>query len=128
MELKNLYRVLETTPLDPAVGIRLALLSGGDAFALFGAEIAPGTRLSAHVHHEGPEIYYILAGSGQMCLGQLHTDGTADWTQQLEVHAGDCFTVAPGQPHQLHNPGPKPLNALFACSPTHLTTDRTVLP
>jgi len=45
----------------------------------------------------------------------------------FDVAAGDCSTVKPGQAHQLENNGSDTLNALFGCSATHLTTDRTVL-
>jgi hypothetical protein len=64
--------------------------------------------------------------------GSQHGDSDgADRKEVLEevfdVTAGDCFTVKPGQVHQLENSGPGPLNALFGCSATHLTTARTVL-
>jgi mannose-6-phosphate isomerase-like protein (cupin superfamily) len=128
MDVKNLFETLSTTQLDPAVGIRVAPLSGDGGFTLFGAEIAPGTRLSAHFHREGNEIYYILAGSGRMNLGRMKGQESVAWAEPFEVRAGDCFTVKPGMVHQLHNTGSETMNALFACSPTHLTTDRTVLP
>jgi mannose-6-phosphate isomerase-like protein (cupin superfamily) len=127
VEINNLFATLAGKALDPAVGIRVARLSGEDAFCFFGAEISAGTKLSAHYHREGPEIYYILAGQGRMSLGNLEGESGVTWTEVFEVAAGDCFTVQPGQVHQLENPGTTPLNALFGCSATHLTTDRTVL-
>lgn len=128
MDTCNLFSILEGQPLDPVVGIKVARLSGDDAFSLFGAEIAPGIQLKAHVHREGIEIYYILAGTGRMSLGEQPADGPVLWQEHFDVRPGDCFTVQPGQVHQLHNTGDTPMNALFGCSITHLTTDRTVLP
>ncbi len=128
MDTCNLFSVLETQPLDPAVGIKVARLSGEDAFSLFGAEIEPGIKLSAHFHREGVELYYILAGNGRMALGERLADASVLWQEVFEVRPGDCFTVQPGQVHQLHNIGDTRLQALFGCSTTHLTTDRTVLP
>jgi mannose-6-phosphate isomerase-like protein (cupin superfamily) len=49
------------------------------------------------------------------------------WKETFAVRPGDCFTVQPGQVHQLENTGATPLNALFGCSSQHLTTDRTIL-
>lgn len=127
VEISNLFTTLAGKALDPAVGIRVARLSGADAFCFFGAEISAGTRLSAHFHREGLEIYYILAGNGRMSLGDLEGEAGVIWKEVFDVAASDCFTVKPGQAHQLENSGPDPLNALFGCSATHLTTDRTVL-
>ena len=127
VELNNLFTTLAGKELDPAVGIRVARLSGEDAFCFFGAEISAGTKLSAHFHREGPEIYYILAGKGRMSLGDLEGEVGVHWEEVFDVAAGDCFTVQPGQVHQLENNGHSSLNALFGCSATHLTTDRTVL-
>jgi mannose-6-phosphate isomerase-like protein (cupin superfamily) len=76
---------------------------------------------------EGPELCCILAGNGRMSLGDPEGEAGVVWKEVFDVAAGDCFTVNPGQVHQLENSGPDPLNALFGCSATHLTTDRTVL-
>jgi mannose-6-phosphate isomerase-like protein (cupin superfamily) len=127
METCNLFSVLAHQALDPAVGIRVARLSGEDEFCFFGAEISAGTKLSAHYHRQGPEIYFILAGTGRMSLGERIGDASVAWTDAFDVHAGDCFTIQPGQVHQLENIGTTALNALFGCSSTHLSTDRTVI-
>jgi mannose-6-phosphate isomerase-like protein (cupin superfamily) len=127
VELNNLFTTLAGTALDPAVGLRVARLSGEDAFCFFGAEISAGTKLSAHFHRADPEIYYILAGQGRMSLGDLEGETGVHWEEIFDVASGDCFTVKPGQVHQLENQGDTPLNAIFGCSATHLTTDRTVL-
>ena len=63
-----------------------------------------------------------------MSLGERLEDASVSWREVFEVRAGDCFTVQPGQVHQLHNTGDTPMNALFSCPTSHLTTDRTVLP
>ncbi|HWQ08968.1 MAG TPA: cupin domain-containing protein [Holophaga sp.] len=127
IEVSNLFVTLAGKALDPAVGIKVARLSGEGDFCLFGAEIGARTKLSAHFHREGPELYYILSGKGRMSLGEPVGEAGVTWKEVFEVAAGDCFTVAPGQVHQLENPGETPLNALLGCSAQHLTTDRIVL-
>jgi mannose-6-phosphate isomerase-like protein (cupin superfamily) len=127
LKMNNLCEVLAGQELDPAVGIKVARLAGDESFSLFGAEIAAGTKLSAHYHREGIEIYYILGGSGRMSLGDRVDDSRVAWEEHFEVRAGDCFTVQAGQVHQLHNTGDAVMNALFGCSAAHLTTDRTII-
>jgi mannose-6-phosphate isomerase-like protein (cupin superfamily) len=125
--MNNLFEVLAGQELDPAVGIKLAKLSGDGAFALFGAEIAAGTKLSAHYHREGIELYYILSGTGRMSLGGSTNGSGVAWREHFEVRAGDCFAVQAGEAHQLHNTGDTVMNALFGCPADHLTTDRTII-
>jgi len=127
LELNNLYDILTKQHLDRTVRIKLARLAGDDDFCFYGAEIDAGTRLSAHFHRQGTENYYIVAGSGQMSLGDLTEDGQVLWTHVFPVSTGDCFSVAAGQVHQLENIGDKPLNALFACPAQHLSSDRTMV-
>ena len=126
-EIKNLFTTLAGKALDPAVGIRVEKLSGEEAFSIFGAEIAANTRLSPHFHEVGPEIYYIVSGTGRMSLGNREGEAGVTWTESFPVSQGDCFTVKAGQVHQLENTGGQPLNALFGCPVSHLSTDRTVL-
>jgi mannose-6-phosphate isomerase-like protein (cupin superfamily) len=127
LKMNNLGEVLARQELDPAVGIKVARLSGDEAFSLFGAEIAAGTKLSAHYHREGIEIYYVLGGTGRMSLGDRMDDSRVVWQEGFEVRAGDCFTVRAGQVHQLQNTGTTVMNALFACPASHLNTDRTII-
>jgi mannose-6-phosphate isomerase-like protein (cupin superfamily) len=127
VEIRNLFATLAGKALDPAVGIRVEKLSGEEAFSLFGAEIAGGTRLSPHFHKVGPEIYYIVSGTGRMSLGDRDGEAGIAWKESFPVSKGDCFTVKAGQVHQLENTGDAPLNALFGCPASHLSTDRTVL-
>jgi mannose-6-phosphate isomerase-like protein (cupin superfamily) len=127
MRVNNLFEILAEKELDPAVGIKVARLSGEPAFSFFGAEIAGGTKLRAHYHREGLEIYYILSGTGRMSLGDCRDGSSITWKEDFEVRAGDCFTVQAGVAHQLHNTGDTVMNALFGSPADHLTTDRVVI-
>ena len=127
MQVNNLFQVLAEQELDPVVGIKVARLAGGGAFALFGAEIAAGTKLSAHYHREGMELYFVLSGTGRMSLGDRSDGCEVAWRERFEVRAGDCFAVQAGEVHQLHNTGDTVMHALFGCPADHLTTDRTII-
>jgi quercetin dioxygenase-like cupin family protein len=125
--VSNLFETIASAPLDPAVGIRVALLTGGEEFSLFGAEIAAGKRVGAHYHDSGLETYQIIEGSGTMHLGSPAQEGAVDWHTTMRVSRGDSFTVEPGEVHQLVNDGATRLVAVFGCPKTHLSTDRTMV-
>lgn len=125
--VNNLYKLIESSELDPEVGIRLGHLSGNKQFSLFGAEIGPQKVLSTHYHESGEEIYLIIEGSGIMYLGELVGSGNVEWEQPFKISKGDCFTVDAKKVHQLRNNTEEKLVAVFGCSQSHLTTDRIIL-
>ncbi len=125
--INNLYKMIETTELDPEVGIRVGHLSGGEEFSFFGALIAPHTDLSAHCHKSGDEIYMIMEGNGLMYLGELNSGGNVVWEPPFSIKKGDCFTVGAGNVHQLCNNTYQNLIAVFGCPKSHLSTDRIIL-
>lgn len=122
--VKNLSDLLQSLKTDDAVGIKVGHLAGDDSFSFFGAEIDAGKSVSAHYHEKGIEIYNIVSGSGSMNIGHLNGDGQVEWTQRFDVKTGDCFTINPGQVHQLKNAGNGKLVAIFGCGKHHLSTDR----
>lgn len=125
--INNLYQLIESTDLDPEIGIRVGHLTGSEQFSLFGAEIAPNKVLSAHYHNAGDEMYLILEGNGIMYLGELDSSGNVAWDSPFNVREGDCFTVKEGKVHQLCNNTDQRLVAAFGCSKSHLSTDRVIL-
>jgi hypothetical protein len=62
INIRNILAEIEKTPLNPAVGIRLALLwednpcerVGGKAY--YGSLIAAGNGITPHYHNEGDEL------------------------------------------------------------------------
>lgn len=123
----NLYELLKSAEKDPAVGISIARLSGSEQFSLYGAEIAPHSRIAAHYHGSGIEIYLLLEGEGIMYTGKPDSSGSVAWNTPLRLKKGDCFTVSEGEVHQLHNDSDKRVIVVFGCPGSHLSTDRVVV-
>lgn len=80
------------------------------------ATVPPGAETAEHYHPKAEELYYFVAGSGRMRLG----DGEA------EVAVGDCVVIPPGTRHKLWNAGAEPLVLLCCCAPAY-SDDDTVL-
>jgi mannose-6-phosphate isomerase-like protein (cupin superfamily) len=80
------------------------------------ARVPPGARTAPHFHPNTEEIYYILAGQGQMRIGD----------QMAQVASGDAIAIPPGQVHHITNTGDKPLVFLCCCATAYEHTD-TVL-
>jgi mannose-6-phosphate isomerase-like protein (cupin superfamily) len=80
------------------------------------ARVAPGTTTAAHFHPMTEEIYYLLAGEGQMRIGDEHRT----------VTAGDAVAIPPGAVHQITNTGDTTLVFLCCCAPGYEHAD-TVL-
>ena len=77
------------------------------------ATLPPGGETIEHFHREAEEIYYFVAGSGRMRLGD----------DEGAVAAGDCVVIAPGTPHKLWNGGTEPLVLLCCCAPPYSDAD-----
>ncbi len=57
--------------------------------------------------HEQEEVYLILEGSGEVCLGE----------ERRTISAGMAVYVPPGTFHQLTNTGPAPLRMIYCYAP-----------
>jgi mannose-6-phosphate isomerase-like protein (cupin superfamily) len=86
------------------------------AQSLAEARIAAGGRTTPHFHSQTEEIYYILAGRGQMLI-----DG-----ETRDVGPGDAIAIPPGAVHQITNTGSTELKFLCCCAPGYEHAD-TVL-
>jgi mannose-6-phosphate isomerase-like protein (cupin superfamily) len=80
------------------------------------ATIPVGGATQAHYHVAAEELYFLVAGTGRMRLGE----------EERDVAAGDCIVIAPGAPHKIWNTGAEPLVLLCCCAPPYRHED-TVL-
>ncbi len=80
------------------------------------ARLPVGGATQEHFHPRAEEIYYIIHGSGRVCI-----EG-----ETREVRAGDAIAIPPGLRHKLWNTGPETLRLLCCCAPGY-EHDDTVL-
>lgn len=92
-------------------------LHGNLRQSLAEARVPPGGRTLLHRHHETEEIYFFLAGTGQMTLGD----------EEFAIRPGDTVLIPPGTPHCLRNTGDETLCLLCACAPAYRHEDTEVL-
>ena len=77
------------------------------------ARLAPGLATTPHHHAATEEIYYILAGSALMALGE----------ESRPVGPGDAIAIPPGARHTILNTGPDELVFLCTCAPGYEHSD-----
>jgi mannose-6-phosphate isomerase-like protein (cupin superfamily) len=126
-EIRNILELVKTARADPAVGIRIVRVTGDDHVGLYVAELGPHSRVTAHYHREGNEIYQIVHGKGKLFTGVCSSDNSVRWNTPVVVSSGDCFTVQQGQVHQLENTGSLPMIAIIICPAAHIGHDRFIL-
>jgi mannose-6-phosphate isomerase-like protein (cupin superfamily) len=80
------------------------------------ATVPAGGRTAAHFHRRTEELYFFLAGSGELRVGD----------ERRPVARGDCAVIPPGTVHELVNDGPASLVLLCCCAPAYAHED-TVL-
>jgi mannose-6-phosphate isomerase-like protein (cupin superfamily) len=77
-------------------------------------EVLPvGAKVGRHYHLETEEIYYILAGTGRMTVGD----------ETREVKAGDAVFIPRRQIHTLENTGQVAMTILLVCGPAYSYED-----
>lgn len=88
-------------------------LVGGDApiqaenFCLGVATLAPnGGQVPWH-NHEQEEVYFVLKGEGEMCVGQ----------ERAIIREGQAVSIPSGAYHQLTNVSDEPLQMLYCYGP-----------
>ncbi len=57
-------------------------------------------------NQEQEEIYFVIEGEGEMCLG----------TERQTLKAGQAVYIPPGEYHQLTNTGDVPLKMIYCCA------------
>ncbi|MEX0773607.1 MAG: dimethylsulfonioproprionate lyase family protein [Balneolales bacterium] len=78
-----------------------------DAFAMGLVVLEPkGGQVPWH-NQEQEEIYFILEGEGEMCLGE----------EKSAIASGQAVYIVPGEYHQLTNTGDKPMKMIYCYGP-----------
>jgi mannose-6-phosphate isomerase-like protein (cupin superfamily) len=77
------------------------------------ATLEPGRATDRHYHAKTEEIYFVLAGSGEIEL-----DG-----ERAVVGPGDAVPIPPRAWHQIRNTGSEPLRFLCCCAPPYRHED-----
>jgi mannose-6-phosphate isomerase-like protein (cupin superfamily) len=81
------------------------------------ARLPPGASTTPHYHVQTEEIYYILAGHGEMRVGD----------ETRAVGPGDAVAIPPGAPHRITNTGSDVLTFLCCCAPGYEHDDTVLL-
>lgn len=82
----------------------------GDAFCVWELTMRPGGPIPApHLHHRIHEFFYVLAGEGQILLGD----------ERNPAGPGVCFYAPPGVPHRFEIIGDR-FRALVIATPASL--------
>jgi mannose-6-phosphate isomerase-like protein (cupin superfamily) len=108
----HLSRLDDAEPFESTDGSLIRELAGRVSLpsvnqSLAEATVDAGAATDEHYHPVSEEIYFFLAGSGRMRLGD----------EDIGVQAGDCVLIAPGVTHKLVNDGLGALRLLCCCSP-----------
>ncbi|MEI7475266.1 MAG: cupin domain-containing protein [bacterium] len=122
MELFNTKELLKHLNQDEKSDIQIQKVTNG-VISLFIAELKAGKTLAAHYHNEGDEIYQILAGKGNIEIGELSGD-EVKWINDYTVSSGDIFEIKPKIVHRLSNNSDEALQLIFFTPSNHLNEDR----
>ena len=67
----------------------------------------PGQEQKGHRHAVGDKLYYVLAGTGRIRVGD----------EERDVRPGDLVCAPAGEDHAVRNPGPERLALLVMMAP-----------
>jgi len=67
----------------------------------------PGQEQAAHRHAVGDKLYYVVAGTGRIRVGD----------DERDVRPGDLVCAPAGTEHAVRNPGPERLTLLVVMAP-----------
>ena len=80
------------------------------------ATVPEGGATAEHYHARTEELYYFVAGSGRLRVGDA----------EREVTAGDCAVIPPGERHKVWSTGEGPLRILCCCAPAYTDEDTVI--
>ena len=109
MDIVNINRVEPFTTKDGSE-IRELLADRNSCIrnqTLAEARLSVGSNTAPHRHVRTEEIYYILAGRGEMRIGE----------EIQTVLPGDAIAIPPGAVHEITNTGREVLSFLCCCAP-----------
>jgi len=110
MEINARDRVSPFTTKDGST-IRELMHTGNQSLAE--ASLTPGQQTQRHYHAASEELYYLVAGEGEMEI-----DG-----ERTPVTAGDAILIPPGAWHQITSTGTSELRFLCCCAPAYTHAD-----
>ena len=114
MELRSREQAEAFTTTDGST-IRVLLdggLGGARNQSLAEAELEPGQATERHYHADSEEIYYVLAGTGEMEVGG----------DRRTVGPGDAVLIPPSAWHQIRA-AERLLRFLCCCAPAYRDED-----
>jgi oxalate decarboxylase/phosphoglucose isomerase-like protein (cupin superfamily) len=88
--------------------------------------VPPGFDVGAHVHGEGEELFYVLAGELDLLAFEPEARTAGNWQawtssaghRVRRCGPGSLLFVPPGCPHAFANPGPEPARMLCQFAPS----------
>ena len=115
MDVRSLAAAEAFTTADGSTIRELCGLPTGGTVkqSLAEATLEPGQSTQRHYHRESEEIYFVLAGEGE-----LEVAG-----ERSRVGAGDAVPIPPGAWHRIGNTGSAPLRFLCCCAPPYRDDD-----
>jgi mannose-6-phosphate isomerase-like protein (cupin superfamily) len=99
-------------PFTTKDGSRIRELMRAANQTLAEATLEPGQATERHYHAETEELYYLLAGEGEMEVGG----------ERSAVRPGDAILIPPGAWHQI-TAGSSELRFLCCCAPAYQHAD-----
>lgn len=106
MKLTSLQQLpIEAVSHNPAIK-KQVMLRAGDLAHLTNfaqARFAPGQVATAHAHKDMGEVFFVIAGSGQICVNG----------ERYHLTVGSCIAIAPNEVHEITNDGSKELILLY---------------
>jgi mannose-6-phosphate isomerase-like protein (cupin superfamily) len=115
VEIRSLEQAAPFTTKDGSTIRSLHDLTTGPVRnqSLAEATLEPGQATERHYHRDTEEIYYVVAGSGEMEL-----DG-----ELAVVGPGEAILIPPGAWHRIRATGREPLRILCCCAPPYRHED-----
>ena len=104
----RLFKVSDFLQPAPGEPVRSVVTESADA-AVVAWHVAPGQRISPHVHPDGQDTWIVLSGEGAY---QLAADGEA-----IALTAGDVVVAHRTEVHGVLNTGTDPLVFVSVVSP-----------
>ena len=111
MELRNRDR--DATPFTTKDGSTIREYLHTEVQSLAEASLEPGQSTQRHYHARSEELYYLLAGEGEM-----EVDG-----ERSDVGPGDAILIPPGAWHQITATRDSELRFLCCCVPPYRDED-----
>ena len=101
------------TPFTTKDGSTIRELMHTGCQSLAEASLAPRRQTERHYHAASEELYYLVAGEGEMEI-----DG-----ERTPVGVGDAVLIPPGAWHQITATGESELRFLCCCAPPYSHAD-----